>query len=217
MEPDFWHQRWQGNLIGFHQNEFNPYLLEYWPQLELDEGSGVLVPLCGKSLDMLWLAERHSVHGVELSPRAVEDFFAEQHLESSRREADGFSVCETTGITLYCGNFFGLSPAMLGEIGSVYDRAALIALPADMRARYVSHLNGLCPAGTRMLLVSIAYNQAEMSGPPFSVEDAEVHALFDADWRVELLQENDILAGEAKFRERGLGRLSENIYRLYKN
>ena len=217
MEADFWHQRWQDNLIGFHQNEINPFLLEYWPQLELDESSGVLVPLCGKSLDMLWLAERYNVRGVELSPRAVEDFFAEQQLKPSRREEDGFSVCETTGITLYCGDFFNLSSAVLGNINAVYDRAALIALPAVMRAMYVSHLNSLCPAGTQMLLVTMAYNQAEMDGPPFSVEDAEVHQLFGAHWRVEQLRENDILENEAKFRERGLGRLSENIYRLRKN
>ncbi len=217
MEPDFWHQRWQENLIGFHQNEINPYLLEYWPQLELDDGSGVLVPLCGKSLDMLWLAERYSVHGVELSPRAVEDFFTEQQLESSRREEGEFSVCETTGMTLYCGDFFNLQSAMLGKINAIYDRAALIALPPDMRARYVSHLSSLCLAGTQMLLVTMVYNQTEMSGPPFSVEAAEVHALFGADWRVERLHEDDILAREAKFRERGLGRLSENIYLLRKN
>lgn len=217
MEPDFWHQRWQDNLIGFHQHEINPYLLKYWPQLELDDGSGVLVPLCGKSRDMLWLSERHYVHGVELSPRAVEDFFAEQQLESSRREAGEFGVCETTGISLYCGDFFNLSSAMLGGINAVYDRAALIALPADMRTRYVSQLNSLCPAGTKMLLVTMAYRQAEMKGPPFSVEDAEVHTLFDTDWRVERLQEDDILAREARFRERGLARLSENIYLLRKN
>lgn len=217
MEADFWHQRWQDNLIGFHQNEINPYLLEYWPQLELDEGSGVLVPLCGKSLDMLWLAERYNVRGVELSPRAVEDFFAEQKLKPGRREEDGFSVCETTGITLYCGDFLNLSSSVLGNVSAVYDRAALIALPPVMRARYVSHLNSLCPAGTQMLLVTMAYNQTEMDGPPFSVEDAEIHELFDAHWRVERLREDDILENEAKFRERGLGRLSENIYRLRKN
>jgi thiopurine S-methyltransferase len=217
MEADFWHQRWQDNLIGFHQNEINPYLLEYWPQLELDEGSGVLVPLCGKSLDMLWLAERYNVRGVELSPRAVEDFFAEQKLKPGRREEDGFSVCETTGITLYCGDFLNLSSSVLGNVSAVYDRAALIALPPVMRARYVSHLNSLCPAGTQMLLVTMAYNQTEMDGPPFSVEDAEIHQLFDAHWQVERLREDDILDNEVKFRERGLDRLCESIYRLCKN
>ncbi len=216
MEADFWHQRWRDNLIGFHQHEFNPYLLEYWPQLQLDEAGSVLVPLCGKSLDLRWLARRHSVHGVELSPRAVEDFFTEQHLDFSRRAEGEFSICETTGITLYCGDFFKLSSAVLGKVSAVYDRAALIALPADMRVAYVTHLNGLCPPGARMLLLTMAYNQAEMNGPPFSVEDAEVHALFDSDWRVERLHEDDILAKEAKFRERGLGRLSENIYLLSK-
>jgi thiopurine S-methyltransferase len=216
MEPDFWHQRWQDNLIGFHQHELNPYLLEYWPQLELKDGSDVLVPLCGKTLDMRWLAERYPVRGVELSPRAVEDFFAEQQLAYSRRENGEFSIYDATGITLFCGDFFNLAPKTLGKVSAVYDRAALIALPQDMRARYVRHLNSLCRAGTRMLLVTLAYDQSDMNGPPFSVEDGEVHTLFDSDWQVERLFDDDVLAREAKFRERGLARLWETVYRLCK-
>lgn len=216
MEPDFWLQRWQDNLIGFHQNTVNPCLQRYFPQLELHNNSKVLVPLCGKSLDMLWLAEQHSVAGIELSPRAVEEFFLEHRLYPGRSEQDGLSICETAAITLYCGDFFALQPSLLGKIDAVYDRAALIALPADMRARYVSHLNSLCTAGTQMLLVTMAYDQAAMNGPPFSVEEAEVHGLFDNQWQVEQLCEDDILAQEARFRERGLDRLNENVYWLRK-
>lgn len=215
MEPEFWHQRWQDNLIGFHQGEINPYLMQYWPQLGLAGGSSVLVPLCGKSLDMRWLAEHHRVLGVELSQRAVEDFFAEQQLAYTRREENEFSIYQSASITLYRGDFFNLAAAQC-DIDAVYDRAALIALPPDMRARYVSRLNALCPTGTRMLLVTMAYDQCDMNGPPFSVEDAEVHELYDAEWHVTRLCEDDILAREAKFRERGLKRLNETVYLLSK-
>ncbi len=217
MEPDFWLQRWQDNLTGFHQNTINPCLQRYFPQLELPKNSKVLVPLCGKSLDMLWLAERHSVIGIELSPRAVEEFFLEQQLQPDQSEQDGLSVCEAAGIKLYCGDFFTLQAPLLGQIDAVYDRAALIALPADMRANYVSHLNSLCPTGTKMLLVTMAYDQTAMSGPPFSVEEKEVRALFADQWQVDLLCEEDILVREVKFQERGLDRLSECVYWLEKN
>ncbi len=215
MEPEFWHQRWQDNLIGFHQGEINPYLMQYWSQLGLAGGSGVLVPLCGKSLDMRWLAERHRVLGVELSQRAVEDFFAEQQLSYTRSDENAFSVYQSASITLYRGDFFNLTAAQC-EFDAVYDRAALIALPPDMRTSYVTHLNELCPSGTRMLLVTMAYDQDEMNGPPFSVEDTEVHELYDAAWLVDRLCEDDILAKEVKFRERGLKRLIENVYLLSK-
>ena len=217
MEPDFWLQRWQENLIGFHQNRVNAYLQRFLPQLGLANNSKVLVPLCGKSVDMLWLTEQHyRVAGIELSPRAVEDFFLEHQLYPDRNEQDGLGVCETAAITLYCGDFFALQPSLLGQIDAVYDRAALIALPTDMRARYVNHLNSLCAAGTQMLLVTMAYDQSAMNGPPFSVEAAEVHTLFDNQWQVELLFEDDILASETKFRERGLSRLGECVYLLQK-
>ena len=84
MQPEFWHDRWQRNQIGFHQEQVNPCLERLWPQLELPRGARVLVPLCGKSLDLSWLAASgFEVLGVELSQTAVEQFFSEQRV--SRR------------------------------------------------------------------------------------------------------------------------------------
>jgi thiopurine S-methyltransferase len=82
MEPDFWFERWQRGEIGWHGAEFNRHLLDYWPLLGLPAGTRTFVPLCGKSLDLLWLAGRgERVLGVELSQLAVESFFAEQGLQ----------------------------------------------------------------------------------------------------------------------------------------
>ncbi|VAW82393.1 Thiopurine S-methyltransferase, partial [hydrothermal vent metagenome] len=216
MEADFWLKRWQDKQTGFHQQSINTYLQRYFPQLGLPDNSRVLVPLCGKSLDMLWLAERYHVAGIELSPCAVEEFFLEHQLQYRRSEQAGFSLCKAAGIELYCGDFFTLQATVLGRIDAVYDRAALIALPADMRTRYVSHLSSLCPIGTQLLLVTMAYNQAAMNGPPFSVEEKEVHALFGDQWQVELLCEENILEHEPRFRDRGLDSLSEYVYWLKK-
>jgi thiopurine S-methyltransferase len=217
MEADFWHQRWQRKLIGFHKRDVNPHLTTFWSRLRVDPGEQVFVPLCGKSLDMLWLRERYSVLGVELSQIAVDEFFAENGLVAARSRQGAFFVSEADKLCLLCGDFFDLQPAQLQQVGAVYDRAALAALPAAMRPRYVAQLTKLTPASVSMLLVAMEYDQQQMQGPPFAVEEREIRDLFAPRWSVQLLHEQDILADETKFRERGLTRLSEKIYLLNKH
>jgi thiopurine S-methyltransferase len=214
MDADFWHQRWRDNLIGFHQQAVNSHLQTYWSRLGVTPGRTVFVPLCGKSLDMCWLAECHPVLGVELSARAVEDFYRENGLQPARRDAGRFSIYAAAGVTLYCGNFFDLQRSQTAAIAAVYDRAALIALPAHMRPAYAEQLGQLVPQGTPMLLITMEYEQAHMQGPPFSVEPGEVETLLAADWRIESLHQADILDKEPRFRERGLTRLTEHVYLL---
>ncbi len=217
MDAAFWHQRWQDNRIGFHQTDINLHLQTFWPRLGLQPGDAVFVPLCGKSRDMLWLGARHPVLGVELSPIAVEAFFAQAGLVPRHGEEHGFSVCETDRLRLLCGDFFELQPRQLEGVRGVYDRAALIALPERLRGPYVARLNQLLPAATAMLLVTMEYQQAEMSGPPFAVEEAEVRSLFADRWSIERVCEQDVLATEPRFRQRGLSRLSEKIFVLHRS
>ncbi len=216
MDHDFWRQRWRDNLIGFHQTEVNPHLLRYGSRLDSHPQTAVLVPLCGKSLDMVWLAQRRPVLGVELSVTAVEDFFREQVLPATRRRDGAFDVYQANNLSLYCGDFFALQAPRSAPLGAVYDRAALIALPPAMRPAYAAKLGALAAPGARMLLVTLEYPQAQMDGPPFSVEAAEVEALFAADWRIESLQQESILEREVRFRQRGLSRLVEHVYLLQK-
>lgn len=216
MDANFWLQRWQDNLTGFHQQEINPRLDAFWPQLQLTPGDQVFVPLCGKSLDMLWLREQYAVLGVELSPVAIEAFFSENGLKPEHSRQGLFSVCETDRLTLLCGDFFDLQPEQLRRVRAVYDRASLIALPEDMRVRFVHHLTELLPPAVPMLLVTLDYDQAQMDGPPFSLEEQEVRDLFASRWSIQRLYEEDILAKEPRFRERGLSRMVEKVYLLNK-
>lgn len=214
MEPEFWHKRWSSNQIGFHLPEVNPYLQRFWPSLGLEQGSRVLVPLCGKSLDLLWLAHHgHSVLGVELSEKATADFFLEHQLEPSVSEEGAFKVFSAGNIEIRCGDFFALSAQDVTHCTALYDRAALIALPAPMRERYAAHLQKILPecAG---LLITLDYNQIEMPGPPFSVGDDEVRRLLGDIWRLEVLQEQDVLGESGKFLQAGVKRLDERVYRI---
>ncbi len=215
MDADFWLQKWQEGQIGFHRHDVMPLLQKHWPSLQLPEGSRVLVPLCGKSLDMHWLAAQgHRVLGVELSPLAVRQFFEEAGLQPERTTSPYGEHVSAGPIEIILGDAFGLDPGLLADITGVYDRAALIALPPDLRLRYRDTVYAALPAGCQGLLITLEYPQEEKAGPPFSVAQAEVESLFAAPWRHTLLERRDILDQEPRFREEGLSALETAVYRL---
>jgi thiopurine S-methyltransferase len=217
VDEAFWQTRWARDQIGFHLDRVNPYLQRHCSALELQPGARVLVPLCGKSLDLAWLAgQGFRVVGVELAQKAVEDFFAEHGLIAEIGQEGAFRVYRAGAVELWCGDFFALTAGQLGDCQGFYDRAALIALPADLRVRYVAHLQAILPGGCRGLLITLDYAQAQMDGPPFAVTDAEVHELFDAGWQVETLERLDVLQGNWKFIKHNLRSLDEVVYRLVK-
>lgn len=214
MEHDFWHERWQRRQIGFHQTTVNPWLERFWPSLQAGPGT-VFVPLCGKSRDMVWLREQgHAVVGVELSEIALREFYAELGLIPQQTDCGPLSCFEADGYRLYCGDFFALTSQLLGPLAAVYDRAALIALPPELRMRYAARMAELAPAGLSTLLVAFEYPQHEMEGPPFSVPQDEVAALYAATHDIRLLHEADIIAQEPRFRDKGMSRLDEKVYCL---
>ncbi|WP_426217602.1 thiopurine S-methyltransferase [Pseudomonas sp. DWRC2-2] len=217
MEPTFWQERWARNQIGFHLPEVNPYLQRHWPQLALAEGSKVLVPLCGKSLDLMWLASHGlRVMGVELSEQAVEAFFSEQNLVPRITRRNAFTVYQADLIEVWCGDFFALDAEALIGCAALYDRAALIALPPLMRVQYAEQLSRLLPSGCQGLLITLDYDQTQKAGPPFAVSDEEVKVLFGSDWTLKALQEQDVLQESWKFVQEGVTQLDERVYRLTK-
>ena len=214
METDFWHDRWENNLIGFHLDEVNPYLKQSWPLLNLKPGARVFVPLCGKSRDLAWLEEQgFEVVGIELSPLAVKAFFAENHLNVTKTVCDGFECWQSGKISLFCGDFFSLTRDILGQVDAVYDRASLVALPRAMRQDYASKLSELTQNAPK-LLVTLEYEQAKMDGPPFSVTEEEVQSLYQANYQVKQLSAQDVLGDNEKFRSRGLDYMNECTYLL---
>ncbi len=215
MQAEFWQAKWRNNEIGFHEGRPNPYLQRFWGMLALPERPRVLLPLCGKSQDLLWLAGQGcSVLGVELAAQAVEAFFAENGLTPEVDEQGPYRRYRCGSIELLCGDFFALGELSLGAVDAVYDRAALIALSAPQRAAYARLLSEVLPQRLEMLLVTMEYPQAQMSGPPFSVSGQEVTALYADSFRLQALLRQDVLADNAPLRERGLSELHECVWRL---
>ncbi|MGM0987900.1 MAG: thiopurine S-methyltransferase [Pseudomonadota bacterium] len=196
-----WLERWRAGRIGFHRYRPHPVLARHWPGLGVRAGTKVLVPLCGKSLDMRWLAHHdHPVLGVELAEQAVEQFIAEGRGEVARYHQAGFDICRQGSVELWCGDFFHFHIEQAAEVGAFYDRAALIALPLATRQRYAFHLAQLVPPGARGLLISLTRASGDDGGPPFSVSAEEVRELFDPNFRITHLEDGEPESGSG-FRE----------------
>ena len=192
MEHQFWHEKWEINELGFHQDDFNPPLVKHWRTLDIPAGSKVFVPLCGKSMDMLWLAQLgYDVVGVELSEIAARSFFDEHGLRAEYDKVGPFTRYKSDRVQIYCGDFFFLTPAMLHDVVAMFDRGSLIALPADMRVQYVQKLKELLQATVKTLLITISYQDGQITPPPHQVYDEEVNTLYQPWCEVEFLEESE--------------------------
>jgi len=208
QDNQLWLQLWRDQQQGgFHQLAVNPLLPRFWDKLDLKRSHRVLVPLCGKSLDMLWLVEQgHEVIGIELSPIAVEAFFKESQLNVKKQRIGNFVRWRARGISIWCGDFFALSSKQLGRIDAVFDRAALTALPAEIRSAYIDKLMELTQQAASILLLTvedIAENSVQASLPV----DQELDGLCEGNYSIELLhsevvasceQDNDELVSHAR-------------------
>jgi thiopurine S-methyltransferase len=215
MQDEFWLDKWQRHEIGFHQAQINVDLQTHWPTVGCPASSPVLVPLCGKSADMRWLHARgHRIVGVELSALAAQEFFAEQQLLPRRSRAGELECWEAERYRILVGDFFDLDAAAVATVAGVYDRAALVALPAPLRTQYARLLTRILPARCAILLLTMDYPQEQMAGPPFAVPESEVCELFAPDFSVTLLSARETLASEPRFQQRGLKQLRECAFLL---
>lgn len=212
MDKDYWYQKWQSKNIGFNQLQPNELMQSYFSSLKLMPGCHVFVPLCGQSIDMLWLAEQgYQVIGVELSPIACSAFFKENKIPVEVTETKNFSLYTSEKITIFCGDFFKLDRASLDKIDAIYDRAALVALPKDARKSYSEHLIELITPAAPMFLITTVYNQSEMNGPPFSVDESEVIELYSAHFDIKKLYDKQFEV-PANLQAKGLTQAKDQVY-----
>ena len=217
MDANFWLERWRLNQIGFHQTDYNARLIRHWPALDVPKGGTLFVPLCGKSRDMWWLAEAgHRVIGVELSSMAIEAFFEDASAPYVYRQRSPLSWYEGNGIRIGCGNFFDLTAADLVGANGVFDRGALVALPVEMRRRYVDHLLKVVPVHAEILLLTLEYDQTRVGGPPFSVLRTEVESLYADRCAVTRLEAATTDQVPPHFAAQGISSTSESSYRIIK-
>ncbi len=209
MDANFWLSRWAQDKTGFHAEQVHSDLLEFGKQW-LSSASGgskkdILVPLCGKTMDLVYLAKLgHRVVGVELSDKAAAAVFGRAKLPFTQSKQGPFQVFRAQDLDLEVrvGNFFELSA--VPSFDAVWDRAAMVALDPDRRARYVKHLIQLVRPGGTMLVNIMDYPQEQMPGPPHAISFDDLGMAYRAHFKLELLKEQDQIDDSPKFRERGL-------------
>ena len=178
MDPDFWHTRWQTNQIAFHEAEANAMLVAHFPALGLVPGSRIFVPLCGKTRDIAWLLSRgHAVVAVELSELAIVQLFDDLGAKPQISGAGPLRHYHATDLDVFVGDFFDLTADMTGPVHATYDRAALVALPPDLRTRYAAHVAQITRRAPQLVLC-FEYDQTRMTGPPFSIDRDELCRLY---------------------------------------
>ncbi len=198
MDPDFWLSRWQANQIGFHEGEANARLVRHFHALSVAPGGRIFLPLCGKTRDIAWFLSRgHAVVGVELSELAIQQLFDDLGAAPDITDIGLMRRYSAPNIDIFVGNFFDMTPDRTGPVAATYDRAALVALPTDMRTRYAAHVIHLTKAAPQ-LMICFEYDQTLMDGPPFSIDEDEIRRLYVGHYDLTLLDSGPATGGIAR-------------------
>ena len=211
MESEFWHNCWQRNTVGFHQQQVHPFLTEHFTLKCLPTDKHVFVPLCGKTLDMAYLAQFLRVTGNELSDIACRDFFLENNITFQKKKIGNFLQYSCPQLSLLQGDYFQLSTEVIGSIDWVYDRAALIALPPVMQQRYVEHLKSFFAPHTRLFLITLEFPKKQLSGPPFAITEEDIARLFTG-FNIECAAEHELKDKQFAQRRFDVDYLIEKLY-----
>ncbi|KAI5622776.1 putative thiopurine S-methyltransferase, partial [Silurus asotus] len=248
MAPSEWEERWQEGRIGFHQPHVHQQvLLLLMLKDNLDkvlcgrEQVRFFFPLCGKAVDMKWLADMgHVIVGVDISEIGIKQFFEEQNLEYKEEPVPaipeakvhlisiyllyelklrtlkyGTFFCFQSSdakISLYKCNLYEFSSAIEGQFGGIWDRGSLVAINPCDRQKYASLIMSLMDKDCKYLLNTLEYNPELYKGPPFFVPEEVVKSLYGNACDIELVQQRDAL--REKFKAWGIDSLLEKLYLL---
>ena len=212
MDAGFWLQKWEKNEIAFHKSEPNPLLVRYFEKLSLTKGNRIFLPLCGMTLDITWLlSQGYRDAGAELAEIAIERLFMSLKVKPQISQVGEVKHYSAQNIDIFVGDIFELSSKMLGPVNAIYDRAALVALPAEIRKRYTAHLIEITEKAPQ-LLISYEYDQNLMSGPPFSISQKEVNQHYERSYEAILVANNNVPGGL-----KGKCAASEHVWLLKNN
>ena len=216
MEKEFWLKVWdEGQRLGFHLENYHPFLLKYFDKLNINFGDNILVPLCGKTWDLEWLERKGlNVHGVELSSIAIRSYFMERKLEYHCRPSRSHTIYSSGHIHLHCGDFFDLSTEQTGNIKAVWDKASLIALPPSTRKNYYQKMKDILAPGEKWLLITIDYPQHLMLGPPFSVNEDEIKLHCSKGFDINILETVAFIPRGEKFKKVKMPEIDQKIFLL---
>ncbi|MCO4781101.1 MAG: thiopurine S-methyltransferase [Candidatus Cloacimonetes bacterium] len=215
MEARFWEDKWENKVIGFNQSTVNPFLKEFGNYFKESTGD-IFVPLCGKSIDMLYLQDqsKKNIIGSELVESAVIEFFNENSIDYQVQAKNSLKVYTSSNYQLIQGDIFQISKDQLQSVQWVYDRASIVALPKAMRKQYAEFLIQNVPQANIMFILFEYDDSKKLIGPPFSVTSDEIQELFSSHYSIELINSHQTEPKRPKFVEQNIKLISENTYIL---
>ncbi|MDZ7681321.1 MAG: hypothetical protein U5J63_06285 [Fodinibius sp.] len=216
MEISYWQSRWHKDNTGWQMDEVYPLLPTLWNRRSLKSQARVLVPLCGNSPDLHWLAEQgHTVIGIDVSGKALRRTMRDHPAKFTEETSYGFTVYRSQQMELWEGDFLKLPARTITTPDVIYDKAAIVALPPEMRTTFAQKVMELSNPNTQLLVQTFEYEQHEMSGPPFSVGRNEIEQYYGDRFSITPVHEQSRLQDMAKFRQRGLSSyFIEKVYHL---
>ncbi len=195
MDSNYWIERWKDGATAFHENDVNPHLIKYWDRIRAFKNDNVFLPLCGKSVDIGWLLNKGlHVVGVELSEFAVTQLFLGLGIDPTITMVGDLKRYSHNNLDIFVGNIFNLSATELGPIDVIYDRAAFVAMPDDMRGRYAGHVSKISQKAAQ-LLITYRYDQSLVDGPPFSINHEELFLHYEKKYNLLLLESSKVPGG----------------------
>lgn len=194
MEPSYWHHVWEQRDIGFDQAEPNPLLKRFISHLLVEKNSRIFLPLCGKSIDAMWLhSQGYHVVGCELSAIAVNELFEALQITPTLDVMEHTTRYYAKNIEIFCGDLFALDASTLGKIDAIYDRAAIVAMPEHMRRDYAMQLHTITQNAPQ-LVICYEFSDSDIQGPPFHVSQQHLQAAYLPYYSFQLIEKNAIVS-----------------------
>ena len=211
---EFWQQRWSDGQTGFHLNDTHPDLHAFLPQLNLNIGDTVFVPLCGKTLDIGYLlAKGYRVVAVEMVEYAVKQLFNQLSMTPDIYQWKQGVCYRASGLTVYVGDYFDLRAKECSEACAVYDRAAMLAIPHKLQAQYCRHLSEITDHA-KQLVITVEFDQDKVDGPPFTLSEKDIRRYYGESYHISRLNEVETIKEEARFEAMGLSSFMRRTYFL---
>jgi len=214
---NFWQRNPQYNFNAFYSN-LKEDILNCFRSLGMTEKSTILVPLCGKTHDLIYFSELgYNVFGVEISSIAIKQFFIENNLNYKIEKVDLNAIYSATNngvnIQIYCGNIFDLIPSNFSPCDTFYDVAGLYALPKESRKQYVCMVKSLLIPSAKGVLTSVSHNLPERNSAPYSINNDEINYLFGESFFLKKKGEYDVIPNDC-YQKNGFEKMSHSVYEL---
>ena len=214
MSNKIWKDKWKRNDIAFHQSTSNHLLKKYISQLNISAGADILVPLCGKSLDMNILANLgYNVIGIELSNIAIKAYFEALNVKPTREKYKRFITWKYKNTEIWCGDIFDLTKKEIGHIGVLYDNTSLTAFSPDIRPQYVQHFHDMLSEKNQILLITTETPDETQINSAMTIDD-EIQSLYERQYHITLLHGERVITHDPEQPDEAKRPMEEKVYIL---